>query len=376
MRPKKLRSIGVFLLILIHLFIVSPLVLAQESSFSLIPEKSQIRVGEKVNIPIQAKDTQNVYAYELTINYDSSILKLEEATSDLDGYGFTQEVKDGEIRYVFTLMGKDTPELNGDLTLCNIIVSSKNTGDADIVLKKLEATDNQLNIQEFSPEAKATIKVIKKSSGGSGGGSKTDEDTEQPIESEPTEPEDEPQIPEKTFDDIGNYPWAKEAIEFLASKGIIQGTSATTYSPDAQVERADFMLLLVRALGLTSDFDDNFSDVAPNSYYYEALGIAKALGIAQGIGDNMFDPESAISRQDLMVLIDRAIRIVGINLVDGSESDLDVFADKSEIAPYAIQSVATLVKNGIIIGDGNYINPRGNATRAETAVIIFRIYNK
>jgi len=82
----------------------------------------------------------------------------------------------------------------------------------------------------------------------------------------------------KTFSDIGNYPWAKKQIEVLASKGVINGTSATTYSPGQNITRADFITLLVRALELKADFITNFDDVKPADYYYNALGTAKALG--------------------------------------------------------------------------------------------------
>lgn len=369
------------MLILVYFFTSSSFVLAQEADFSLVPNNKQIEVGEKVQISIEAKNLQNVYSYEMIIKYDSSKLMIEDVNSEFNGYGFLQDATGDELRYVFTLTGKDTPELNGDLTLCNIIASSKSSGDAEFLLKSIEIADNQLNTRQIFTDVKETIEIVKRSSGGggSGGGGKPgkdenvkDEDPEQPIEpSEPGKKE-----PEKTFDDIDNYPWAKEAIEYLASKGIIKGTSPTTYSPAEPVKRADFILLLVRALEFSSDFDANFADVAPNSYYYEALGIAKALGIAQGVGDNRFNPESAISRQDLMVLIDRAMKIAGKELVEGHESDLDIFADKSVIAPYALKSIATLVKNGIVLGDGSLINPLGNATRAETAVLIYRVYNR
>ncbi len=180
----------------------------------------------------------------------------------------------------------------------------------------------------------------------------------------------------KTFDDIANYAWARKEIEVMASKGIINGTSATTFNPSADITRADFIVLLVRALGLDAEVDGNFSDIKPDAYYARQVGIARKLGITNGVGNNMFNPNEKIKRQDMMSLIDRAMEAAGKSLEIGSEADLAGFADKGIIASYARGSVATLVKSGIIKGDGTNINPLGNTTRAEAAVVIYRIYNE
>ncbi|HEX9060898.1 MAG TPA: S-layer homology domain-containing protein, partial [Clostridia bacterium] len=179
----------------------------------------------------------------------------------------------------------------------------------------------------------------------------------------------------KTFSDIAGYPWARKPIEVMASKGIISGTSTENYTPDSEVKRGDFMLLLVKALGFSARFEGNFKDVKPTDYYYDAVGIARKLGIAKGNGDK-FNPDEVITRQDMMALIDRAMLAAKKNLSAGSVDDLNKFTDKSEISSYAAKSIASLIKNGIVTGNGTGINPLGIATRAETAVLIYRIYNK
>ncbi len=178
----------------------------------------------------------------------------------------------------------------------------------------------------------------------------------------------------KTFNDIGGYSWAKKAIEVMASKGVIKGTSDTSYSPGAPIKRGDFIVLLVRALGLSSKVEGNFADVAVGPHYAEATAIAKKLGIATGVGGNKFMPEAYISRQDMMTLANRAIKLSGKSLPAGSTLELDRFTDGSKVAAHASEAVSTLVKNGIIVGSGNRINPLGETTRAEIAVIIYRIY--
>lgn len=180
----------------------------------------------------------------------------------------------------------------------------------------------------------------------------------------------------KTFADIQNYPWAKKEIEVLASKGIIEGMSASSYAPGSNITRADFVTLLVRALELKASFDGNFDDVEASDYYYDAVGTAKKLGIIEGVGDNKFDPKAGITREDMMVMAAGAMEAAGKIKDEADRSVLSAYTDSASISSYAAASAASLIENGIIEGDGRLINPGGNTTRAETAVVIYRIYNK
>lgn len=179
----------------------------------------------------------------------------------------------------------------------------------------------------------------------------------------------------KTFSDISKYGWAKKQIEALAAKGIIGGTSATTFAPGVNITRADFMVLLVKSLGLTAKVDSNFDDIKASDYYYEAVGIAKQLGITTGSGNNLFKPKEFITREDMMVLVNKALKLQN-KITNASDSVLTQFADANQIASYAEQSAANLVSAGIVSGSGDKVNPKGYATRAEIAVIVYKIYNK
>ncbi|SFJ57873.1 S-layer homology domain-containing protein [Paenibacillus sp. UNC496MF] len=184
-----------------------------------------------------------------------------------------------------------------------------------------------------------------------------------------------PVIPANPFKDIdSHYDWAKDAIAVLADKGIINGTTATTFEPGKQITRADFMEMLVRMLNLKADVTSNFSDVKANDYYYQALGIVKALGIANGTGDNKFNPREFISRQDMMVLMSRAMDVTGKLDLSGAPEELNGFKDKAKIAPYAVEAAAQMVKAGIVQGSDSALNPTGQATRAETAQMIYHLY--
>jgi len=181
------------------------------------------------------------------------------------------------------------------------------------------------------------------------------------------------------FSDINkNYSWAATQIDYLYKNGVVKGTSTSAsksqYSPGSNISRGDFMLMLYRAFNLSSKTTagTNFSDVPSSSYYYEAIAVAKYLGIAKGGSNNKFSPTSSLTREDAMVLVLRTMEVSKITLTTGTSSDLTSYSDKSQISDYAATAVATLIKAGIIQGDGKNINPDGNLSRAEMAVILYR----
>lgn len=175
------------------------------------------------------------------------------------------------------------------------------------------------------------------------------------------------------FDDATAVKWAQQAIVATASKGILSGTSATLFSPGQRISRAEFLDALVKTLGLTASIDSNFSDLSATSNYYESVGVARKLGIANGTGSGLFKPDSPITRQEMSALVVRAMQVAGMDMKDGTSADLNAFADGLQVAGYAGQSMATLVKNGIIQGDGKNLLPAGQVTRAQTAVLLYRI---
>jgi len=180
----------------------------------------------------------------------------------------------------------------------------------------------------------------------------------------------------KTFDDIVGYEWARDSIEVMASKGVINGVSEKAFNPESNISRADFTLLLIKALGLTAKVDSNFEDISKDAYYYEAVGIAKKLGMVKGLDNNTFDPDTEITRQEMLVISARAMKAANKLNAVGTSADLAVFTDTADIADYAVNEIAVMVKEGLIKGSDNKINPLDNTTRAETAVLIYRIYNK
>lgn len=178
----------------------------------------------------------------------------------------------------------------------------------------------------------------------------------------------------KMFDDLGKVAWAKSAIEAMASKGIVNGVSATEFRPGASVSRADFALLLVRTMDLQGAAGEAFSDVAADAYYADAVSVLRGLSIATGSGDNRFRPGDAITRQDMMVLIAKALAYAD-KAVPAPAEPLSGFTDAGSVAAYARDSVAGLIHAGLVNGSNQQIHPKAWTTRAETAVLMHRLYN-
>ncbi|KRE70929.1 endo-1,4-beta-xylanase [Paenibacillus sp. Soil750] len=180
----------------------------------------------------------------------------------------------------------------------------------------------------------------------------------------------------KTFGDLQYVPWAKQAIDTMASRDVIHGTDENSFSPEASIKRADFIALLVRSLELHTTSNDvaMFSDVPKTAYYYNELVIAKALGITTGFEDNTFKPDSPISRQDMMVLTTRAMAAADKQVQVGGT--LDAYPDAASMSSYAKDSAAALVKSGIVNGKNDKLAPIDELTRAEGAVILYRIWQK
>ena len=175
----------------------------------------------------------------------------------------------------------------------------------------------------------------------------------------------------KYFSDVGqNVSWAIDFIDKLYENSIITGDGKGHFMPLANTTRGDFMLMMMRALKLNTPFEGNFSDVPPDSYYYNAIGTAKALGIATGTGNNSFQPKSYISRQDMFVLVYRVLKIANYTLLTADGTELSSYNDTSLISDYAKEATTVLLKNKIINGSGGSIKPRDFTTRAEIAKIL------
>ena len=177
---------------------------------------------------------------------------------------------------------------------------------------------------------------------------------------------------EVTFSDATGK-WYEAAVNEMGSRKIIAGRSADLFDGGASITRAEFAAILIRALGLPADGASTFSDVPANAWYTGAAATAVKYGLAEGKGDNRFDPSAAITRQEAMLMLQRAAALTEFT---GTSGDLGSFADANSVGSWAQGAAKWSVGSSLIEGSGGKLNPTANITRAESATIILRLLQK
>jgi uncharacterized repeat protein (TIGR02543 family) len=177
----------------------------------------------------------------------------------------------------------------------------------------------------------------------------------------------------KTFDDMMGH-WAQKDVEALASKLIINGMTERTFAPASQVTRAQFVALLVRGLGLsTESLSNGFADVSATAWYAQDVNIAAKIGLVQGVGEGKFSPDTMITKEQMVVMIMKAVQLVQGD--HGTEAPISTpFADQNRISNYASRAVTEAAGKGLIKGKTETtFAPQEVATRAEAAVMIKQV---
>ena len=238
---------------------------------------------------------------------------------------------------------------------------------------------NYTSISELQAALTAANKngVAPPSSGGSaggsgGGGGGSIDNVIIGKDKETVEPSLTP-IPETKygFSDIASVPWATEAILTLKDMGVINGRTNTEFAPNDNVTREEFVKMIVLLADITVEHGDvTFDDVSESDWFYTPIKAARQKNIINGISDTSFGVGQKITRQDMAVIIKNVLAYFNVTL---SKKDL-TFTDKEQISDYALDSVSRLVAKGIINGyDDNIFKPKGFATRAEAAKMLYGI---
>ncbi|MCM3631522.1 S-layer homology domain-containing protein [Paenibacillus glycanilyticus] len=178
----------------------------------------------------------------------------------------------------------------------------------------------------------------------------------------------------KTFSDLSKH-WAKADVELMASKLIVKGISNDKFGPNASVTRAEFAAMVVRSLGITEDqAAASFKDVSSKDWFAGAVGAAVKAGIVKGYEGNSFKPNASITREEMAVMISRALAFAGKQPAGSGTALLNAFKDKASIEAWAQQAVAQAVSAKIIKGTtGGKFAPDSKATRAEATVMLKRL---
>ncbi len=185
---------------------------------------------------------------------------------------------------------------------------------------------------------------------------------------------------QKSFDDLVGH-WSQEAVSDMASKLIINGVSETAFEPDRNISRAEFTTILVRAMGLMRNGEgvECFEDVDSDDWFYDAVSTAKSYGLLADCESEKFNADEKITREEVMVMVANAYEAIGMDtsLTENETASLiSQFLDGDAVSDDATDEVALCIKNKIVKGYNQMINPQGEITRAETAMVVSRLLEK
>ncbi|WP_325200735.1 S-layer homology domain-containing protein [Oscillibacter sp.] len=208
------------------------------------------------------------------------------------------------------------------------------------------------------------------------------------LEAERDEPDPVPVQSGLAFQDVRPGDWCYDAVRRVFEAGLMNGTSADTFTPDAPTTRGQIVAILYRLEGspapVRGDADSpfvlvggepagqaSFSDVAPGAYYADAVSWASAGGIVNGYGDGTFRPNHLITREQLAAFLYRYASQKGRDM--SGRTTLSAFADAGQVAPYAVEPLSWAVSAGLVNGvSADTLSPGGNASRAQVAAILSR----
>jgi predicted amidohydrolase YtcJ len=186
---------------------------------------------------------------------------------------------------------------------------------------------------------------------------------------EPSSEEDE-----AAFKDVADSAWYAPAINYIATEGITTGTGDGYFSPNAELTRGQLIVMLLRAYDVDADVDakDNFAD-AGSTYYTDYLAAAKHLGISEGVGDNLFEPEKNITRQEMFVLLYNTLDVIDKLPAGVTDKSLVDFADADQVAAWAEEAMELLVETGTVGGVEGKLLPTSTTSRAEFAQVLYNL---
>ncbi|MBB6735973.1 S-layer homology domain-containing protein [Cohnella sp. CBP 2801] len=182
------------------------------------------------------------------------------------------------------------------------------------------------------------------------------------------------------FSDVQNH-WAKDAVNDMGSRMIVDGTGDGLYSPNRNITRAELAAIIVRALGLKVESGSStFTDVNSSAWYAGAVQTAYDYKLINGFGDGLFRPQEEITREQAMAIIDKAMTVTGLQAKlpqHDADASLSSFVDAAKVSSWAKEAVDDSLQAGIVTGrTGSELDPQADMTRAEIAAMIQRLLQK
>lgn len=179
-------------------------------------------------------------------------------------------------------------------------------------------------------------------------------------------------LPDSDFSDIANH-WAMNDIDYVTSRGLIIGTSESTFSPNNAITHADFLMALGKLYGVkVSDYKkSSFTDIKDTDPAMPYIEWAIKSGIVQGIGSKQFSPNRNITREQMAVIMMNYTKVIKYTLPVSRQAI--TFTDDANISGGAKDAVYAIHQTGVISSKSNNLfGPQDNITRAEASAILHR----
>lgn len=173
------------------------------------------------------------------------------------------------------------------------------------------------------------------------------------------------------FIDVHPGDWFYDPVCYVYSQGLMTGTSATTFEPNTPLSRAMLVAVLHRLEGSPQASGGDFSDVSDGDWYAQAVNWAASVGVVNGFDDGTFQPNAAITREQLAAILRNYAAYKGLDV--SASGSLSTFTDAASVSDWAKESVEWAVGSGLIGGyEDSTLQPQGTTTRAEVASVLQR----
>ena len=174
------------------------------------------------------------------------------------------------------------------------------------------------------------------------------------------------------FVDVPAGAYYYDAVLWAAEGGIVTGTDAVHFSPDASCTRAQLVTFLWRAAGSPAvNYAMNFTDVDSGAYYAEAVRWAASEKIVEGTTAETFAPDAAVTRAQMVTMLYRFAKAQGMDTTQGGMA-IREFDDFDAVPAYALEAMDWAVNAGVLKGDNNRLLPQDNCTRAQIVTMLYR----
>lgn len=180
--------------------------------------------------------------------------------------------------------------------------------------------------------------------------------------------------PSKPYPDVNTSRWYHAGVDFAIANELMNGVGNSRFNPDGAMTRSMLVTVLWRYAGSPVEGTNDFSDVPSGKWYTKAVAWAKHNNVVNGTSATTFDPDGNITREQMAAILFRYAGSIGADT--SARSSLDQFPDGGKVSRYAKEALSWCFASGIITGTAEngrtYLDPQGNATRAQVATILMR----